>query len=188
MRTDFLTRGGLWRFKGDHWSGYPAPSWEWAYASSYVLRPIILKLLNVSENSFFLSVSEFQERLSVLEPEWNSAFERIADVAGRHGISSVMFVRRPEHHEIVQGKYDADFSFFEEKFTIDGRIHHDLLPFYLQNTEQGKTAGMYFWPKDGHHNSRGYQLLSEGVLKAIGTSFPELFLNEPEPTDTIGIP
>jgi hypothetical protein len=174
MHTDFLTRGGIERFRDGYWQGYPGPDWEWAYASSYLVRPIIRAVLHTSDYRFFLSETQFNRRIEELGPKWNDVFERIMSTGEKNGVI-VVFVRRPEHHEIVNNAYEVDFSFFEQRFSMDRRQHFDLLPFYIERSAQGRNVSSLYWPKDGHHNSDGYLVLADGILEVMRMAAPELF-------------
>lgn len=189
LLADFIVRGGLERFDGDHWRGYPPPAWEWVYAASYVSRPFFNVLLGKSANNFLLTDNEMTQRVKELQPKWNEVFQRLIR-SNSNSNMRLMLIRRPEKTELLSGEYQTDFAFFDVMLdTIPQLAHIDLMPFYQRTLLlHGIDINNLYWPMDGHHNSRGYQLLAEGVFEAVRSSFPELFLDESAPTVMTGLP
>lgn len=179
LLADFVVRGGLERFKGDYWIGFPPPAWEWVYAASYVSRPISHSLLGRSANSFLLTDKEMEQRVKELQPKWNEVFVRIARSASDSGVR-LMLIRRPEKNELLTGEYQTDFTYFDAMLDTLPELHHiDLMPFYQQAlTQTGIDINDLYWPQDGHHNGTGYQLLAEGVSECLLTIYPDYFAQD----------
>ncbi len=176
LNTDFLTRGGLERFKGDYWKGFDGPEWEWMYAGSYLFRLFANSLFDVSWLNFFLSPQQKADRIKQLEPKWNETFLQIAEVARQNNIR-VLLLKKPERYEVDLNSYDNDFTFFETMAdTIPVFKRMDLLPYYRDSLHMKKENSVqYYWPIDGHHNARGYSAMAKGVYAGLQRSYPEIF-------------
>lgn len=178
--TDFLTRGGLERFKGDHWEATAPPSWEWLYASSYLFRLIAVSVFHISDKDFFFTSQAKIQRLKELEPRWNETFLKIADLARKNNIQ-VLLVKKPGRGEVELNRYDYDFTFFEKiADTIPEFRRIDLLTYYRDSAHVSKeNSKIYYWEKDGHHNSNGYALMARGIYAGLKKYYPELFFYVP---------
>lgn len=176
LTVDFLTRGGLERFKENYWQAAGAPSWEWLYACSYVFRLFAASLFDISLNDFFFSDEARKERLEMLEPGWNQTFLNIAELAQQNKIK-VLLVKRPGRGDIELNRYGYDFAFFEkmaDSLSVFKRI--DLLAYYRDSAQIDKSNyAKFYWSKDGHHNSAGYYAMAKGINAGLKKCYPELF-------------
>ncbi|MCF8257351.1 MAG: SGNH/GDSL hydrolase family protein [Flavobacteriales bacterium] len=174
--TDFFTRGGLSRFHDGLWSALPAPWWEFIYANSHLVRIILDIAFDVEAHAFLTTPAQREERLRALRPAWNEVFDSIADLA-RRAEARVLLIKKPERSEIDAGEYEEDLSFFDHYLEKDTFFRHfDLNDYY--RSERKLTADStyrYYWKHDGHHNSKGYELMAQGVHQALIRSFPERF-------------
>lgn len=174
--ADFLTRGGLERFKDGYWQALSGPSWEWLYAASYIFRLVANSVFGVTQTNFFLTGKEKETRLHFLQPKWNEVFQRIALLAKQHHFK-ILLLKKPERSEVVDNAYLCNFSFFEQMAdTVSVFKRFDLLPYYRDSILMDKSnTENYYWPKDGHHNSTGYQVMAKGVYCGLQKSYPEIF-------------
>ncbi|MCX6198742.1 MAG: hypothetical protein NTY88_05915 [Bacteroidetes bacterium] len=174
--ADFLTRGGLERFKDGYWQALQGPSWEWLYAASYIFRLVANSVFGVTHTNFFLTEKEKETRLNILKPKWNEVFQRIALLAKQNHLK-ILLLKKPERSEVVNNTYLCNFSFFEQMVdTISGFKRFDLLPYYRDSVHMDKNnTENYYWPKDGHHNSTGYRVMAKGVYCGLQKSYPEIF-------------
>ncbi len=175
--ADFLTRGGLERFKEGYWQALQGPSWEWIYASSYFFRLICNSVFGITHANFFLSEEGKAERLILLKVKWNETFQRIALLASQHHFQ-VILVKKPERSEVITKKYMYDFSFFETMAdTIPIFKRFDLLPFYIDSVNIGnENSALYYWPLDSHHKPKGYAVMARGVYTGLVKFYPDLFV------------
>jgi hypothetical protein len=107
-------------------------------------------------------------RLKNMESKWNELFSEIARQAEMSHTKILLF-KKPERNEIEVNSYNYDMSFFDQFLKNKPIFHHvDLLPFYRsQGLIDSKSTSPYYWPKDGHHNSKGYTILAKGVYLSI---------------------
>lgn len=176
LTTDFFTRGGPDRFKGDYYKGFDAPRWEVIYGVSYVARLVARAVFGIEYKNFFLSQQETEARVESLKPKWNETFANIAAVARQNNIK-VLLIKKPEHSEVDLDDYDLDFSFFDKmRDTIGCFKQYDLLPYYRDSfhLSAGKTAP-YWWHIDGHNNGKGYDMMAHGVYTGLKQTYPEIF-------------
>ncbi len=176
MTNDFFTRGGLKRFHDQHWSALPAPWWEFLYASSYVFRAAAIRAFGVESNQFLTTASQAENRLEALKPEWNEVFDSISQLATTHGFK-VLLLKKPERSEIDHHLYQYDLSFFAHHIKHDTAfVHYDLMDYYCSTRQLTiDSTKTYFWKQDGHHNSKGYYLMAQGVEHALKSHFPNYF-------------
>ena len=176
LTTDFFTRGGQERFKGDYYKGFDAPSWEWLYGVSYVARLVANSVFGVDYKNFFLTHDEAANRVENLKPKWNHTFADIASTSCGNNIK-VLLIKKPEHSEVDNGKYDEDFKFFDRmKDSISCFKQYDLLPFYKDSFHLNKdNTRPYWWVQDGHHNPTGYAMMAQGIYTGLKQTYPEIF-------------
>ena len=176
MTTDFLTKGGIERFKDGYYKGLDGPWWEWLYGVSYVYRLFAVSIFNVQYNTFFLSEEQRAQRLKELEPRWIRTFEAIADVARINHVK-VLLVKKPERREVDANQYSYDYSFFEKVAdTISCFKRIDLLPYYRDSVHINKdNSAKYWWPIDGHNQGAGYALMAGGIYAGLMQRYPEIF-------------
>jgi hypothetical protein len=176
LTTDFLTKGGLERFRNGYYKGMDGPWWEWIYGSSYVFRLFAVSLFDVKYNQFYLSDDQRAQRLKELEPKWNLTFQAIGDVARRNNVK-ILLVKKPERREVDSNRYSYDYSFFEKMVdTIPSFKRMDLLPFYWDSCHlNAYNTVKYWWPKDGHNQGAGYALMANGVYLGLQKNYPEIF-------------
>ncbi len=175
--ADFLTRGGLERFKENYWQAIEGPKWEWLYGLSYVVRLVANSAFGITHTNFFLTEKEKAARLDYLKPKWNETFQRIAQLAEQHHLK-VMLFKKPEHSEVDKNEYLYDFTFFENMVdTIPVFKRIDMLSFYRDSLHiQKQNSVNYYWPIDGHHNSTGYNAMAKAVFSGLKKSYPEIFI------------
>jgi len=177
LTTDFLTRGGLERFKNGYYKGFDGPWWEWLYGVSYVYRLFAVSLFDVQHRTFFLTEDQRTKRLKDLEPKWNQTFMAIAEIARKNN-TKVLLVKKPEHREVDLNKYSYDYSFFEKMAdTISCFRRFDLLPYYRDSIHiDSSNSAKYWWPKDGHNQGAGYEVMAGGVYEGLRKNYPEIFV------------
>ena len=166
--VDFFSRGGLERFNKDGWSTANGPWWEVIYACSYSSR-LIFHAFGITYNDFFLNEDEKKARYKQLEQKWNLIFVEMARLA-RMNNTKILLFKKPERSEIDQNKYQFDMSFFDSLLVKYPEIHHvDLLPKYRKwmKIGQGGSKEAYYWPKDGHHNSKGYNVMAHLIYESL---------------------
>ncbi len=164
--TDIVLRGGMERFKKngivEH---YPAPFWEPLYAMSYISRIFFEmagynQLLRKGEIT-----SEEEQRLNrqVIE-----LFDEYANLCAQENIKLIV-IQRPERDEIENEQYLFDFTEINNYLISNEKIIFiDLLPDYLNYIKINNTSPSdYFWKYDGHHNSKGYEMMAETILNNI---------------------
>ena len=160
MNTDILLRGGMERVQGTH-----APWWEPLYAISSVSRVFFRAagyndLLRKSEMT-----TDEKRRVNSSAVD---LFEKYDDLCQKKHIQFFV-VLHPYRSEVINNKYDYDFCPLLYKLRSDTLIHIiDLLPAYRDHMDHTHSdARQYYWPKDGHHNSRGYNMMAATTYEAI---------------------
>jgi hypothetical protein len=71
--------------------------------------------------------------------------------------------------EVNSRKYSYDFSAITDEL---GKMNNvqicDLMPLYISYVkDQSTNISDYYWPIDGHHNSRGYTMMADGIYQCM---------------------
>jgi lysophospholipase L1-like esterase len=171
--TDVMSRGGLDRFTPSGWQTRKGHWWEVIYAMSHISR-LFFHAAGIRYSNFFMSDVQRKRELKNLEPRWNEIFAEIARLAEIHHTKILLF-KKPERSEIVNNAYEYNMAFFDSFLIHYPAIHHlDLLPFYrAEGLTDIPGTEPYYWPKDGHHNSRGYAMMAKGVFEGLNGKFKE---------------
>jgi lysophospholipase L1-like esterase len=169
--VDFYTRGGLERFNDKGWKGVDGPWWEFIYALNYFSRQLF-HVFGYNYSSFFTSKEEYKNQLKLLENKWVEVFKEIEKITKSNDVK-VLLIKKPEKSEIILKEYQYDFAFFDD-YILKNRFfkHYDLMNYYIDSAKFDNTnIDLYYWEKDGHHNSKGYQIMAEGVIDALYQNF-----------------
>lgn len=167
--NDLLVRGGLKRFSDMENPTLLKQKWyEPIYAVSYISR-LVFHAIGIEYNRYFLTKKEYLETLEKLKPEWNEIFEEIARLAKENN-TKILLIKRPGDSEIEEGKYEYNMDFFNPFLEKHKEIYHvDLLSYYQSEMKVNKGGNIhsYFLVGDGHHNSKGYALMANGIYNAL---------------------
>jgi len=159
--SDIATRGGMERFM---------PDYELRFQNINQLSKFIYGISFFSRPFFHLfGVSYVIEKAHISDSEKAQISKDVINlIKNYHRISSdnhcqLILIFFPLKEEVLDG-YESitkeimnDLS--KDYFTID------LRNFYLkQKTTNGYKE--YYWKEDGHHNSRGYKMMAEGIYDA----------------------
>ena len=165
---DIIIRGGMERFLVDGSTVFSrkAPSWEWAYAISYIFRPIIHDIFK--KNFFFLKKDD-------LESEAQKAFEKIKLVIDEFGMLSkkdgfeLLFVAHPFEREVKIETYISGFGGLISDLKNEQSINFvDLLEYYKVNKIITKdNVSNFYWSIDLHHNTKGYEAMGNAITNKI---------------------
>lgn len=166
MNTDINIRGGMERFQKDGTLKYKSgPWWEPIYAVSYVSR-VFFHLAGYNELLQKNKMSEEEEQKLSIQVE--DLFHRYATLCKQHN-TRLVIVLRPDKQEILNNKYDYDFSEIIQQLNADTTVRViDLLPCYQNYIAQSHTAMPdYFWKHDGHHNAKGYEMMAHCIYQNL---------------------
>ncbi len=165
MTTDILLRGGMERFQEDGTLKYrPAPWWEPLYAVSYISRIVIT----------FAGYNELLKKDTINSSDQNELNEKTSDLFRQYARLSkthkmlLIVILRPDWFEIEKNQYAYDFSFIRSQLKEQGIETLDLLPRYREYiAAHHSEAKNYFWPKDGHHNPTGYEMMAQTIYENL---------------------
>jgi len=146
-------RGGFERFTADGYKFRKAPYWEGFYALSYIFRFIINDILKY-EN--FLSPAAFNaDRIKATKDIEDCIFRFYNLSIEKHFNFRVIFVDdgnnkyNPLIYKLKKESIIPVFDMFEYNNKIKKMNPED--------------RNKYYWPIDGHCNSKGYNIMAEGV-------------------------
>ncbi len=168
MNTDIILRGGMERFQKNGTLKYtPAPWWEPVYAVSYISR-LFFSAAGYNELLRKNGLSLTSEEVTKLNTQLSGLFESYISLCRKHNIRLVIILR-PDKAEIMNNKYEYDFSAILNPVKAEGYAEViDLLPPYRGYIEKATTnAADYFWKNDGHHNAKGYEMMAQSIYENI---------------------
>jgi lysophospholipase L1-like esterase len=164
---DFCIRGGYERFINDSILQFNKPPWwEPFYAMSYTLR----SFLNIFDIDMKVpcgdvkNISTVKKRNSQLKDILNR-FDKLA----KENSIKVIIMIYPTKFEVLRGTYDFDYA---EIIAYVKQLSNveviDLFPCYKRHIENTSgNSSDFYWIIDGHHNSKGYQMMAQCALGEI---------------------
>ncbi|MEX0812905.1 MAG: hypothetical protein WD048_11870 [Chitinophagales bacterium] len=169
LLTDIIIRGGEERFVEDGLKFNKPPWWEPIYAVSFLSR-FYFQNLGYTEllRQKYLTESE----ISLLNKKLLTLFEDYLGFCDQHDIDLVIILR-PDKDEIINKQYNFDFEKILAYLNQNKNVKViDLLDAYLKYMETTDThVDRYFWKYDGHHNSRGYEMMARCIFEELNPMF-----------------
>lgn len=158
IKTDFISRGGLERFKENTIEYRSAPKTEFLYAISYTSR---IFYNAAGYNEFFLKPGAIQKMQPEIDSNFISLFNEYKKLCRQKGIKLVI-VLRPDLHEVDENTYSYNHANILTALKADKDVTViDLMDRYRNYIQTSQTSTKeYYWTQDGHHNSKGYQMLA----------------------------
>lgn len=174
--TDIRLRGGMERFSSDGTMNYKnAPWWEPLYAVNYLSRFFFHAL---GYNELLQKKELAKQEIKTMNEITIQLFNEYEALCEKNNIQWVLILR-PDKNEILDRHYSYDFEPILQKIQTYPNVKIlNLLPAYQEYIElKGTKVENYFWKNDGHHNSKGYQMMAECVAQFLEK---ENMLIEPE--------
>lgn len=152
--SEFIYRGGSERFGADGNTYYPnGPEWEVYYQHSHVVRFIVHFILNYD---FTLrKKDELKNRL----PE---ILEKLAEQINwleKNTKNLILVIHPYPYYKDKNVPFHGDFPDIKQFLSKDLKVI-DLYPDFDKYFEEFGSK-QFYWPKDGHFNSKGYLLMSK---------------------------
>jgi len=162
--TDVLIRGGMERFVDKQQVKYNDPPWwEYLYAFSFITRYVVH---NIQKKDWFFYTK------SVFESQKLKAIEQISDclfqfkkLADEYNFELIVLYL-PMQHEV-----ELNWETFgkTEALLMRNNIHTLNLLKAFQELDSEKL-GDYYWLKDRHYNSKGYNYVAEQLANYMITN------------------
>lgn len=154
--TDFdlyRLRGGFERFNGDGFNYRKGPKWERLYAVSFIVRYITNNILGY-EN--FLSPDQKREELIRAQNEFYKCIKMFHELSIRYKFQFLLIFINDK-----RGEYDH----IKEKIKKEKLVPCLDMRDYMRDIEKLKEneTEQYYWRNEGHHNSKGYELVARGI-------------------------
>ncbi|MEX2589966.1 MAG: SGNH/GDSL hydrolase family protein [Chitinophagales bacterium] len=158
--SEYIYRGGAERFRDDGNTYYPSgPDWEVYYKHSHVVRFFVHFILNYD---FTLRKKDkLKERL----PEILSEIANQIIWLQNNTKNLVLIIHPYPYFKDKNVPFHEDFP--ELKKLLPKNIKTiDLYPDFEKHFAKNNSK-QYYWPKDGHFNSRGYLLMSRFIYEHL---------------------
>jgi lysophospholipase L1-like esterase len=166
LLTDIRLRGGSERFLPDGTTQYQRKLWwEPIYAVSYISR-VVFKVLGYNE--LLLKGEPSEREIREMNDGIIQLFSEYARLCQQHNIQLIVLIR-PDRGEIESKQYNFDFNPLLQYLNQQKDVKVlDLLPCYLSSINKAnETVNSFFWKIDGHHNSKGYELMANCIFEFI---------------------
>lgn len=164
--NDFFVRGGFERFQGIECRTKKAPTIEFFFKNSHLIRSFLINVLGY--NWQLISESEREELWLDFVDEYKLLIDRYLELnSGKEKRLIVAF--HPLVHEVLLARYE--FSFSELKHYRNAEVEYiDILDRVLSETQNGQDMFKLYWPNDQHFNSLGYQVFAEEIYTSSSLS------------------
>lgn len=168
LLTDIIIRGGNERFSEKILKYKSPPKWEFLYAVNYLSR-YYFQSLGYTELLRQKHPSKAEKQQLIIQI--TELFEEYYQYCAQQEIELII-VLRPDRDELLNQKYNFNFTeiihFLENKKQLKVI---DLLSKYTIYIDQSNThADDYFWVNDGHHNSKGYEMMAKCIFTELKES------------------
>lgn len=163
---DVIARGGVERFRPGGTVAYRAPpAWEPLYQYSYLTRVVVHDVLRYNWLLFSNEQLQIEERLAAEHLE--VAVGLLRELCRSKGIPLVIVVH-PQPAEIVADGWGS----LADLVRRPGRETEPHVVDLLEHYRRGRlitaqTVNDYFWPIDGHHNRRGYEVMGKAIADEV---------------------
>ncbi len=158
--TDVITRGGKERYQ----TKKPAIErywWQPLYSVSFLTRLIVHNLCGY--NDLLLSKADYENAKQKAISDLKISIDDFKKLSESDGFE-LLIIFFPMQNELDSGKYNSNMELIEYSNKLGIRTL-DMMKYYRQELHiDKKTSSNYYWEKDGHHNSSGYEKYADGVL------------------------
>ncbi len=166
--TDMATKGGLNRFSNDQkLTPLKSPWWEPVFAISYVSRAFFYAL---GYNQQLVKQTLTKQMKNDYDAELIRLFEAYDSIALENNARLYIVIRPDNKYEVMDSQPYYDFA------SVIGALRQhpniqivELLPMYKEYFRAREKSNIddYYWPVDGHPNSRGYGLMASITYNAV---------------------
>lgn len=163
--SDYLFRGGLERFSGDHVEFRTGPWWEILYRFSYTFRLFLHRLSDY--NSMLVHEKDVPRIYEQAVEEYYRLFtERYTQLADSVGFSLVFVVQPMRSDLLYPDGWYVYMRQLDQALNDDGCVCIDLFP-SMQMAIGTDRANHYSWKYDGHYNSKGYWVMGSVIADTL---------------------
>lgn len=158
---DISIRGGFERFVGDSTLKYNTPPvWESLYSISYTSRLAIDVMQKIKTDDYSRTPREVAKKNEIICDLLNR-YEKLA----KKNHFRVYIIFLPLKGEVKDNQYQFDFASTQNYISNLSHIKTiDLMPCYQTTMRPMKN---YYWDQDGHHNSKGYQVMARCIAEEL---------------------
>lgn len=155
-KANTIVRGGNTRFaKGYAQNG---PWWEYIYVMSHTFRVLMNKFYDTETLVSYNRLEEcYKVALSQIEKLVNNICENYPNI-------DFYIVFNPLQFEIENSI--NPYSKLIKSLESSGKRVIDLYSYY-NKPEIKNSIEDYYWPKDNHHNAKGYKLMAKGIYEGL---------------------
>lgn len=161
---DISLRGGMDRFNAKN--GIYRPDfklWQVFFVCNYSFRILIKASHKVANATKYLHASKnspsIDSEIISLFDHWNKMAEM------KKTVLFVVFL--PGRAEMERKSYFHQMDDLKRELSLRGINLVDLYDCYEERSGKGQKIRQFFWITDGHHNAKGYRMMSECIYKGL---------------------
>ncbi len=158
---DYIFKGGFERYQPDGTMKYRSGPWfETFYRYSHVARYIVISIFGKSQN-----LVDPNEKKTSITPI-TKCFLKWQQECRKKGISFFV-IQHPEEEDINNPANDytnAVFSMLADTLSALNLHYHDI---YKSVKKVSANKNDYYWPTDGHFNSKGYTIMGNAIYETL---------------------
>lgn len=161
---DLVVRGGFDRFKADGSIKFKkGPWWEWLYGTSFIIRHIICDLCGYNSNLY--QPDDWQVLRKKALKEIYYCLKQFKILLEKNNVK-FFIVFHPLWQETVKDFWPFTGLIKEIRRTSEMNILN-LLSYFKNEKINSKNIFQYYWPIDGHHTKKGYEVFANGVAQEL---------------------
>lgn len=174
---DVIYRGGWERYKDNGRTVYKkGPYFLLAYRFSHLVRFIVHNFMGY--NVHLIKESEMDALTTEARDEILECLVRTDSLCRANDIRFLVgwmpstgfaCINKDHVMSIMETQFDEEYTFRSVHLT-------DYYRKYFWE-EDDCLGAAYYWPKDGHHNAKGYHILSGLFINAIDDSYPNFWMS-----------
>jgi hypothetical protein len=164
--TDVLIRGGMERFVDKHTIKYKTPPWwEYWYAFSFITRYVVHDLQQ--KDWFFYTKTAFEKQKLVALEQISECLLQFKKLADEQDFKLIVLYLPMQHEvELNWDTFGATESILNKN---EINVLNLLEAFQLIDADK---LGDYYWLKDRHYNSKGYDFVAQQLADFMLTQLP----------------
>ena len=161
---DAIVFGGLNRFLPDTTvAPVNRPLLGEAYKKAHVVRWLFNTILSSNYTWLYLSNQQHRAAEEKITVEYGNLYQQYQLLANKHNFKLVVLIH-PIPQEADSMEYHVPVKQLINKIEENDIAIIYAIDYFNKQIEKGK-AHQYYWPEDGHHNKKGYQLIAGAVME-----------------------
>lgn len=161
---EYFIRGGFEQFYDDTCHYKQAPAMEAVFKRSHVVRSFMLNVLGYNWQLF--TPMQREEMWQYFIRDVKTIADSVHRMGERQGFVNY-FVFHPMDHEVRDQRYEFDFHLLMRELEEVGVQTIDIYEMVNNETHQGDSLSLIYWPRDRHFKPYGYGKMAEYISNQL---------------------